>query len=377
MDLVIKTFAGLEQVLAAEIEQKEIASDIKIVKRGVLCKTNKKGLYRANMELRTALRVLVPIVSFSAHNEQELYDLVKVMDWQQYVLPSQTFAIDAIVAKSEVFRHSKFVALKTKDAIVDQIRDRTGKRPNVNPLSPDIRLNMYVNDTNVSILLDSSGESLHRRGYRVGGDHEAPINEVLAAGMLQLSKWQADTDLHDAMCGSGTILTEAGMLAHNIVPQIGREYFCFKQWQDFDPYIFNKLLKEYKENKEQKSDFQHKISGADLYPQALRMADRNIDAAGLHGKITLEKDNFFQAKAPSEKGILMLNPPYDVRLTIEDAAHFYKEMGDAFKKNWKGWQVWLITSNLEAVKHLGLKHSARIPLFNGALECRLLRYDIF
>lgn len=371
MKLLAKTLSGLEEVLAAEITQLG-GQDCRIIKRGVEYEGDKRLLYRSNYELRTALRVLVPILQFKAQNDVILYKKIKDIDWAKYIDVKQTIAVDAVV-RSTFFTHSQYVALKAKDAIVDLFREKYFKRPNVNTLTPDLLVNIHINEDDVTVSLDASGDSLHKRGYRVDS-LDAPINEVLAAGMIQLSGWQGSSDFVDAMCGSGTLLIEAAQYAYKIPPQYGRDYFCFKRWKDFDKTLWEDIINK---SKSQKTDFKHIIKGYDLSFQAIRVSERNIEAAGLTGKIQLERKDFFKLNSNTEGGMLMMNPPYDERLKIEDAQNFYKTMGDAFKKNWKGWQAWLITSNLEAVKAIGLKHSKRIPLINGALDCRLLKYEMY
>lgn len=378
MKLLAKTFAGLEDVLANEIDQLG-GQNVRIIRRGVEFEGDKRLLYRANLELRTALRILMPIAHFKAQNDRILYQKVQEIDWSKHMDIRQTLAVDAVV-RSTFFTHSQYVGLKTKDAIVDQFREKYNKRPNVNTVSPDLLINIHVNEDDVTISLDASGDSLHKRGYRVD-TLEAPINEVLAAGMIQLSGWDKKSDFTDAMCGSGTLLTEAAMLAYKIPPQYGREYFCFKRWLDFDKDLFDDIIKN---QSAQVADFQHHITGNDLSFQAIRVTERNVEAATLTGKIDLKRKDFFKLEAqntaenePPKGGILMLNPPYDERLKLEDAQAFYKQIGDTMKKNWKGWQVWIISGNLEAVKAVGLKPAKRITLFNGAIECKFLKFEIY
>lgn len=380
MKLLAKTFAGLEEVLADEIKNLG-GKHIKIIKRGVEFEGDKRLLYRCNIELRTALRILMPFAHFRARHESAFYNKMKQIDWSQYMDIRQTFAIDAVV-RSTYFTHSQYVGLKTKDAIADFFREKTGKRPNVNTAYPHILINVHVHEDEVSISLDSSGDSLHRRGYRVD-TLEAPINEVLAAGMIKLSGWQGECDFVDAMCGSGTLLTEAALTAYNIPPQYAhpaspnnREYFCFKNWKDFDKALFEDVLNE---TLKHKKDFKHAIRGSDLNFQARRVSERNVEAAFLLDKIELSRKDFFKIEnaETDKKGILMINPPYDERLKMEDAQAFYKQIGDALKKNWKGWKVWIISGNLEAVKTIGLKPSKRITLFNGSIECRFLMFEMY
>jgi putative N6-adenine-specific DNA methylase len=381
MKLLAKTFAGLEEVLANEIDQLG-GENIRIIKRGVEFEGDKRLLYRANLELRTALRILTPIASFKATNEVVFYNQVKAINWEKYMSVNQTFAVDAVV-RSTFFTHSQYIGLKTKDALVDLFREKFFKRPNVNTITPDLLINVHINGEDVTISLDSSGEALFKRGYRVD-TLDAPINEVLAAGMIALSGWTPSLPFVDAMCGSGTFLVEAAQKAYNIPPQYGRDYFCFKRWLDFDKALFDDIIKN---QQAQVNDFEHNIKGSDLSFQAIRVSERNIEAAGLKGKIPLERKDFFKlipeavtpidAETPAKNGVVIMNPPYDERMKMEDAQAYYKQIGDTMKKNWKGWDVWLISSNLDALKSIGLKTSRRISLFNGALECKFLKFEMY
>lgn len=378
MKLLAKTFAGLEEVLADEIKSLG-GHQIRIIKRGVQYEGDKRLLYRSNIELRTALRILVPVEQFRARHESAYYNKVKAIDWTRYLDIKQTFAIDPVV-RSTYFTHSHYIGLKTKDAIADFFREKQNKRPNVNTVTPDVLINVHINEDEVTISLDASGESLHRRGYRVDA-LEAPINEVLAAGLVKISGWNDNCDFIDAMCGSGTILTEAALIAQNTPPQYvhpqspnNREYFCFKRWKDFDKTLFEDVLKNSHLNKKA---LKHKIKGSDINFQARRVAERNVEAAFLTESIELSRKDFFSLIPDSPNGVLMMNPPYDERLKIEDSQAFYKKIGDTLKKNWKGWQVWILTGNLDASKAIGLKPTKRIPLFNGAIECKFLKFDMY
>jgi putative N6-adenine-specific DNA methylase len=372
MKIIVKTFQGLEPVLAEEIAQLG-GHNIQIIRRAVEFEGDKRLLYRCNLELRTAIRVLTPIASFRARHESAFYTKMKEIDWSQYMTVRQTLSVDAVV-HSTYFTHSQYAALKTKDAIVDQFREKFYKRPNVNTINPDLAVSIHIFEDQVTVLLDSSGESLHKRGYRVDA-LEAPVNEVLAAGILTLAKWQKDCDLMDAMCGSGTFLTEAALMAYNMPPQLGRDYFCFKKWVDFDATLWEDVLKTAK-NKIY-TEYNHQFIGSDINFQAIRVTERNVEAATLTGKVKLERKDFFKQVPNGTKGMLILNPPYDERLKLEDVNQFYKDMGDAFKKNWKGWQIWMLSGNAEAIKHVGLRASSRIPLWNGPIECRLLKYEMY
>lgn len=371
MQLVAKTFAGLEEILSKEIEAIG-GQNIQVTKRGVLFEGDQKVLYRANYELRTALRILVSLHSFKAENEQVLYKKVREIEWWKLMDLNQTFAIDAIT-RSNIFKHSQYVGLRTKDAIADQFRDKMNRRPSVSPEKPDVRINIHIHDTEVNLSLDASGDSLHKRGYRLSA-MEAPISEVLAAGMIKLSGWDATKPLTDAMCGSGTIPIEAAMIASNTPPQLRRAYFCFKNWLDFDKNTWESVISEAAANVVR---IQQPISGSDWSQKAIQMAWKNVENAGFREKIFLKRHDFFDLKPKEESGFLVMNPPYDERLKLEDAIQFHKQVGDALKKNWKGWTAWILTANLEAAKFIGLRPTRRIPLFNGALECKLLKFDMY
>ena len=321
---------------------------------------------------RTALRILKPIHAFSARNEAELYRKMQEIEWWRLFDLRQTFAVDAVV-RSSIFTHSHFVGLKTKDAIVDQFRDKMNRRPSVSVEKPDCRINVHIHEEMVSVSLDASGESLHRRGYR-GSSVEAPLNEVLAAGIVNLSGFDGSTDFADMMCGSGTLLTEAALVASHKTPQYRRSYFCFKKWLDFDQQLFDEIEAA---QRAQLIDFQCKIFGSDIDARAIKVAERNIDSAGFKTKIRLQRADFFNRQPPSETGILMLNPPYDERLALDDAVAFYQQIGDTLKRQWTGWTAWVLSGNLEAAKFIGLRPRRKIHLFNGAIECRLLKFELY
>ena len=366
-----KTLAGLEDVLAEELRTLG-ASNVQPLKRAVSFEGDRSLLYRANYELRTALRILIPIHSFSAFNERDFYDAVRDIDWSAYMGVNDTLAVDAI-AQGEVFRHSKYLGLLTKDAIVDQFRDRYNRRPNVDTISPTLRVNVHVQGAHADISLDSSGDSLHRRNYR-RDTVEAPLNEVLAAGMVLLSGWNGQGPFVDPMCGSGTIPIEAAMLATNTPPQIRRVSFGFFKWPDFDQKLW-KTVKEEADAKIQAFEFQ--ILASDKDPRARNATALNLMSAELEGAIWVEKTPFEKLESPKLPGTLIMNPPYDERLKIEDTITFYKNIGDVLKKRWPGWSAWVISSNRDALKHIGLKSARKITLFNGALECSFQKFEMY
>ncbi|MEO6037948.1 MAG: class I SAM-dependent RNA methyltransferase [Saprospiraceae bacterium] len=371
-EIIAKTFAGLEAVLADELQALG-ATNIRVIKRAVVFAGDTQLLYRANYELRTALRILVPIHSFSANCERDLYKGVRNIDWSNYMQVSDTLAVDA-VAQGEIFRHSQYVALLTKDAIVDQFRDRYQRRPNVNTLTPGLRVNVHVLGNHCDITLDATAGSLHRRNYR-RDTVEAPLNEVLAAGMVLLSGWNALGPFVDPMCGSGTLAIEAALLALRIPPQFMRANFGFFKWPDFDRKVWESVKKA-ADAGAQKS-FEFPIIASDKDTRARNAAAVNVLSAGLENVIQVEKMPFEKVQPPVPPGTLVTNPPYDERLKLEDTAEFYRGIGDTLKKNWPDWNAWLISSNRDALKSVGLRPSKRVTLFNGALECSFQKFELY
>ncbi|MGE4568729.1 MAG: class I SAM-dependent RNA methyltransferase [Bacteroidales bacterium] len=369
-EMVAKTFRGLEPVLASELERLG-ARDVKCLNRAVSFAGNLAMLYKANLWLRTALRILRPLSTFRCRNEVELYSGIMAVKWDRYFSVDDTLAIDTVV-KSDHFPHSLYAGLKAKDAIVDQFRNSYGKRPSVDTQNPTVQIHIHLMDSQCTVLLDSSGESMHRRGYRKH-TNIAPLNEVLAAGMLLLAGWDGQSDFVDPMCGSGTLPIEAALIAYNIPPGIFRGSFAFEKWKDFDKELFETI---YNDDSSQR-DFSHKIYGSDLSATSVKIAMENAKMAAMHQKIIFSETPFEALKAPAEKGLLVTNPPYGERMTKFDMGAFYKVIGDTFKHGWKGWDAWLISSNLEALKSVGLRPADKFTLFNGALECRFSRYPLF
>jgi len=368
---VAKTLSGLEPALAAELQSLG-ASGVRELKRAVAFDGDMRMLYRANYELRSALRILIPVHSFPAYNERNLYEGIRETDWSEFMSVDDTLAVDA-VTQGEVFRHSQYVGLLTKDAIVDQFRDRYRRRPNVNTVSPALRVNVHVRGTQCDVSLDASGDSLHRRNYR-RDTVEAPLNEVLAAGMILLGEWTGKGHFVDPMCGSGTLSIEAAMIATHTPPQIKRESFGFFRWPDFD----RKLWQEVKQEADERiQPFEFQIFASDKDARARNATAINAMSAGLENIIRVDKMPFEKLEAPAPAGTLMTNPPYDERLKMDDIAAFYKSIGDRLKKHWTGWDAWLISSNREALGHLGLRPSRRITLFNGALECSFQKFELY
>ncbi|MBK8967727.1 MAG: class I SAM-dependent RNA methyltransferase [Lewinellaceae bacterium] len=368
---IIKTLQGLEPVLAAELDALG-ATDILELKRAVSCSGDQRLLYRANYELRTALRVLVPVHGFRAQDEKSFYRGIQSVDWNQYMGVMDTLAIDATVSGA-YFKHSHYVSLLAKDAIVDQFRDRFGRRPSVNLDAPTLRLHVRIHGNQCDLLLDSSGDSLHKRGYR-RDIVEAPVNEVLAAGMILLTGWTGDSTFIDPMCGSGTLPIEAAMIAMHIPPQRNREGFGFFRWKDFD----KKLWQEVKSAADaQIREPQCQIFASDMDIRARNATAINLMSAGLEQVIQLEKKSFEKLAPPEVPGILITNPPYDERLKVDEIAAFYQSIGDRLKQVWPGWTAWLISSNMDAWKKFGLRPSRKITLFNGPLECFFQKFDLY
>jgi len=371
LKLTAKTFHGLEEVLAQELEALG-AKDIKVLKRAVSYSGDLELVYKSNLHLRTALRILQPVMDFKAKNEHELYNKVMEFDWSKYFNATNTIAIDSIV-NSKVFTHSKYVAYKTKDAIADQFRNKTGKRPTVDTDNPDIRLNVHCLENHFTISFDSSGNSLHMRGYR-SNLHKAPINEALAAGMILLSGWQKDIPFLDPMCGSGTIPMEAYMIASNTPPGIKRKEYGFMKWRNYDELLWKKV---YNEAMDQIIEPEVEISGADNSAFSAKLANDSAEGFGLEGKIHFERKPFQRQRPETDKGIIVMNPPYGERLEEDDIALLYKVIGDTLKKRYNGWDCWLITSNVDALKYIALKPSKKLHLYNGALDCKFNRYSMY
>ena len=369
--MVAKTMFGFEEILAKEIRNLGCANVTEGI-RSVTFEGDTGFMYKANLCLRTAIKIIKPIHSFSVRNEDELYKKIYAMEWLEFLSVDTTFAIDTTV-NSDNFTHSLYVSQKVKDAIVDKFRDMDGSRPDVDVKTPDLRINVHINDEFCTVSLDSSGRSLHHRGYRTA-TNIAPINEVLAAGLLLLSGWDGQCDFLDPMCGSGTILTEAAMIACNIPANINRKGFAFEKWHDFDQDLYDKIV-DISLNKAR--EFHHKIVGYDKAPSAVRKAQDNIENANLSEYITIERKNFFKTEKFTDKKLHMVfNPPYGERLSL-DMEEFYGAIGDTLKQNYPGTEAWFITSNLEALKYVGLRTSRKIKVFNSHLESRLVKYVMY
>ena len=369
--MIAKTFFGFEEILAKELQLLG-AQDVEPGIRMVSFKGDKGFMYKANLALRTALKILKPIYYFKATNDENLYKGISGINWSRYINSNQTFVIDTTV-HSDYFKHSQFVSQKCKDAIVDQFRNKTGQRPSVDKDFPDLRINIHIDKDQVSVALDTSGNSLHQRGYKTA-TNIAPINEVLAAGMLLLSGWDGQGDFLDPMCGSGTILAEAAMIACNIPANINRKEFGFEKWNDWDNDLFDQILESLLKKVR---EFHYTIKGFDKAPSAVNKAKDNIKNANLEEYVTVSENNFFNSEKTTQGPLhIVFNPPYGERLDIE-MEEFYKNIGDTLKKNYPGTNAWFITANLEALKFVGLKPSRKIKLFNASLETRLVKYEMY
>ena len=369
-EIIAKTFMGLEPTLAKELTQLG-ANNIQTGRRMVSFTGDKEMLYRANFQLHTAIKILKPIAHFKAQSADDVYQAISKIDWSLYLDNNKTFAVDAVVF-SEEFRHSKFVSYKVKDAIVDQFREQTGSRPNISVSSPDIRLNIHIAEEQCTLSLDSSGESLHRRGYRQESV-EAPLNEVLAAGMILMTGWHGETDFIDPMCGSGTLLVEAALIAHNMAPGLFRKEYAFEKWPDFDADLFDRIYND----ESQEREFKHHIYGYDIDMKAVNTARLNAKAAGLSADITIEQRDFKDFEQPKDKSIMITNPPYGERISTPDLLGTYRMIGERLKHQFKGNDAWILSYREECFEQIGLKPSIKIPLYNGSLECEFRRYQMF
>ena len=372
--MLAKTFKGLEDVLAKELVELG-ANNVKIERRAVSFTGDKRMLYMANFCLRTASRILVPIAQFKARHTDDIYEQVKQIDWSEYMTTKMTFQIDATVY-SDYFRHSQFVTYRVKDAIVDWWMERGGVRPSVKLTNPDLYLNVHIGGDVVTVSLGSSGESLHKRGYRVANT-QAPINEALAAGMLLLAGWKGQGDFYDPMCGSGTLLIEAALIARNIAPGIYRKGFAFEKWANYDADLFEDVYSDDSRERE----FTHKIYGSDAGFYAIQTAMKNIESAGLQRDIEAKQIRVQElrlADKETDGALVIINPPYGERLAQDkDVMNLYQDMGTALKHQFSGATAWIISSNDEALKCIGLRPAKRVRLVNGDLDCWFNQYVLF
>jgi len=370
--MVAKTFYGFEDILSKELLTLG-AQNIEKGSRSVSFYGDKGFMYKANLSLRTAIKILKPIRSFKFKDQEDFYNNLYKINWEKYLDKDGSFLVSSVIFHSEIFNHSKYVSQKVKDSIVDRFRDLFKKRPDVELKFPDLRINIHINRNTCNVSLDSSGESLHKRGYKAFGT-VAPINEILAAGIIMMSEWNADTDFLDPMCGGGTILIEAAMIASNMAPNLNRNEFAFEKWKDWDEDLFqvieksviSKIIK-----------FDHKIYGYDISGGVIKKAIENIKNAELEIDVSVEKKDFFTTSKENDSKLhILFNPPYDKRISY-DIKDLYTKIGDTLKNNYTNSNVWLITSNIEALKHIALHTSKKIKLYNSNLESKLVNYDIY
>lgn len=371
-DIIAKTLFGFEQILANELHEIGVA-DVEILTRAVKYRGNQEILYKSNLYLRTAIKILKPIATFNVNNTEKLYEKIQTIQWDEYFSTSQTFAIDGIT-KSEIFTHSQFVALKSKDAIVDQFRTKYGVRPSVDIEDPDLRINIHIYDTTCTVSLDSSGKSLGKRGYKLH-QVKAPLSEVLAAGIILLTGWDKKSNFIDVMCGSGTFPIEAALIARNIAPGSFRT-FNFENWNDFDPVLWSKLKREAKRNiLPFKEGLIHAI---DIEKNAIDTSRENAERAGVGSFIKFRNVDFFKSEPEIDNGMVIMNPPYGERLEDrDDIIPLYQDIGTHLKKAYNGYDAWILSGNLDAFKFIGLRPSKKIPLFNGPIDCRLNKFELY
>jgi putative N6-adenine-specific DNA methylase len=379
MKLTAKTMKGLEHVLAKELAELG-ATNIEIGTRAVMFEGDQKVMYRANYECRTALAILKPLVDFQIRTQDDLYDKVVNMAWEKMFCVDSKILVDTSFLMDSVFTHSKFVSQRAKDGICDHFRRLFHKRPFVDFDNPDVRIDVYLYKNRCVISLNSSGESLHRRNYRIQAN-QAPINEVLAAGMIALSEWDCTTDFYDPMCGSGTLLIEAAMKACNMPAQFYRKNFAFQHWNDFDPMLWKKVTDEAVANI---GDPECEIFGSDIDEESLYIAEQNIKQSRLHKDIEIKLGDFLKLDPPADAstgsattGIIITNPPYGVRLEVEDLIEMYKNIGDKLKQDYKNWTAWFISSDVDAMKNFGLHPAKKIELYNGALVCKFQKFELY
>jgi putative N6-adenine-specific DNA methylase len=372
--LVAKTIFGLEETLANELK-KLGARDVETHNRAVSFMGDKGMIYKSNLCLRTALRILVPIAQFEVSDETSLYNEIKNIDWEQYMDVDDTLAIDCVL-NTPLFNHSQYISQKTKDAIADWFRERHNKRPSVDLEKPVLRINLHIHNSTCNLSLDSSGESLHKRGYREK-TNLAPINEVLAAGLVLLTGWNKNSNFIDPMCGSGTILIEAALIAANIPPGYYREDFGFMRWQRFMAFDEELWKTIYDAAIGRIVTDTPKLCGGEISHHVARKAKENIKRAKVEDMVHIRECDMKDFEAPEGGGVVVINPPYGERMSKDNIAELYKGMGDTFKKRFTGYDCWIISANMEALKQIGLRPSRKIAVYNGQLECRFMKYEMY
>lgn len=374
LKMIAKTIFGLEDILSTEL-QRLGARNVEVHNRAVGFTGDKGFMYKANLCLRTALRILVPIETFKVSDEKSLYNAIQTINWEKYMDVTDTLAIDTVLS-SDLFTHSQYLSQKAKDAIVDQFRAKHGERPSVDLDNPTLRIHLHVVGDTCTVAFDSSGDSLHKRGYR-DKTNLAPLNEVLAAGMILLTGWDKRSTLIDPMCGSGTILIEAAMIANNIPPGYYREEYGFQKWKKFmafDEELFNMIF-DSAINKI--TDHEQKIIGCEISRNVAKKAKENVKLAKVDDVVSIQTCAMQDMEVPAGRGVVIMNPPYGERMVKDNIEELYKSIGDTFKKNFSGYDCWVISSNMEAFKHVGLRPSRKIVLFNGPLECRFMKYEMY
>jgi putative N6-adenine-specific DNA methylase len=369
-EIIVKTFSGLEDILAEELKNLG-AEDIQILSRAVKFTGSKKLAYLSNLHLRTALRVIIPIAKFDVHNDTDLYNRTKTIKWEDFITPESTIAVDSSI-NSSVFNHTNYVALKVKDAIVDKMRDIYGKRPSVDVENPDLLINVHIFRDECTISLDSSGFSLHKRGYRQA-QTDAPLNEVLAAGMILMTGWKGETDFYDLMCGSGTITTEAFLIAINKAPGLELN-FGFMRWKDYDEQLWNDLKAD--AVKEIKST-DIRFFTSDILGKAVAVTKLNMRQPEMRRKVKISQQDFFKTYPQGQKGLIVLNPPYGERIPLADNKEFYKKIGDKLKFDYPDFTCWILSGNPESIKFIGLRPVKKINLLNGIIECKFQKYELY
>lgn len=368
--IAVSTLQGLEEILEAELQELG-AQNTRIQSRAVLVDYSQEMVYKINMFCRTGLRVMLPFAQFTATNTEELYNEAKNLEWENFLLEDGTFIFD-FSGKSDFFTHLHFSSLKIKDALCDRLKEKTGKRPSVDKRRPDLRFVIHFNEDQIRISIDTSGQSLHIRNTR-SQHNEAPINEVLAAGMIRLSGWDSTTPFADFMCGTGTLLMEAYAYATKMAPCLHRSEYAFMRFKDFDADLYQNLKVEARKRKQK---CENRIFGADIDMKAVKIAQNNLETMGALRDVELVRGDFTQMKAPMKKGTLMINPPYGLRIG-DDVSELYEQIGTTLKNYFSGWTIWILSGNMDAVKHIGLKTSAKIPLLNGNIECKFLKFEMF
>jgi putative N6-adenine-specific DNA methylase len=372
-NLIAKTYAGYEGIVADELTSLG-ATDVKSGFRAVTFSGDQEVIYKANLHSRFALRILKHLANFPAANEQQLYDGISKIDWSNLISPEDTLAVDAALTRSNM-DHSQYASLKTKDAIVDQFRAATGKRPSVDLDKPSLRINLYIHENEASVSLDTSGSSLHKRGYRV---HQgpAPLSEVMAAGMLKIAGWDCRTPLIDPFCGSGTLLIEAALMAGNVAPGLFREFYGFQKWRDFNKELWSKLVDEARQ--QETPDLIPAITGIDIERKAISFARENLQEAGVLKNIKLVNCSFMDYEPEGDGPYFIIsNPPYGERIVPSDLFALYKEIGNTLKRRYSGSTAWLLSGSRDAEKNVGLKPAKRIPMWNGPIECKFLKFELY